>query len=181
MKLRRLTLLLGLAAAAGTVALVAACTTDEGGASSDAGTEAGTDARKDAEDGESAVDGSVPSPKDAGSDARDAAAKKDANGPGARDAECGFNADCQSALRCSCTEATGCSCQPGVRGKGQNGVDVCDAGALGNDCESALCIEGPGGSYYCSDQCATAADCTGKLPQCADISFVGRVCIRQAP
>lgn len=180
MKTRRLALLLGLALSAGTVALVAACTTEDGDVATDGGAEGGGDPKKDASIGETTEDGAVPPPKDAGTDARDAAAKKDANGPGVRDASCGFNADCQSALRCSCTEAAGCSCQPGARGTGQNGLDVCDAGAMGNDCESALCVEGPGGgSYYCSDQCQTAADCTGKLPVCADISFVGRVCIRQ--
>lgn len=182
MKPRRSALLFAsFALAAVGTALVAACAGDddpEVGESFEAGTGDG----RAREDGAVDVEDAAPDARvaDAGSDARDAA-KRDANGPGAADADCAFNADCQSALRCECTEASGCSCQPGVRGKGQNGVDVCDAGAFGADCESAVCVEGPNGVYYCSDQCQTAQDCTGTLPKCTNVSFVGQICVREPP
>lgn len=166
------------AAALSGSALVVACASDDPSAQSATDTDASADAERTGDDdAASATDAHAPS--DAGADARDAAAaKKDANGPGAPDADCALNADCQAALRCACTEATGCSCQPGARGTGQNGIDVCDAGANGADCESALCIEGPNGSYYCSDSCQTNADCMGQLPKCTNIAFVGQICVR---
>lgn len=159
--------------------IVVACSDDPEVAG---GSEAGAKADEETDGATGTADASTTDasrPADAGSDARDAARpKKDANGPGAADASCSFNADCQSALRCACVEGEGCTCAPGARGTGQNGIDTCNGGANGADCESALCLEGPGGTFYCSDECVTAADCTGKLPLCADISFVGRVCIR---
>lgn len=174
MKLRAL--LLGAAAATTTAAaLLSACAEDvaDGADVAEAGSDgAGRDGTSPGAHDAATAD--APSPADAGADARDAA-KKDANGPGAPDAECSFNADCQAALRCECDEATGCACLPGSRGTGQSGLDTCDSG---NHCESALCVEGPGGVYYCSDECKTGADCTGQLPLCADISLVGRICIR---
>lgn len=90
---------------------------------------------------------------------------------------CSFNSDCPSDRRCECDEAAGCWCLPGVRGTGQNGVDMC---TTGNECASALCIEGPGpsGTHYCSAECESDDDCGGNLPVCRDIVFVGRVCIR---
>lgn len=100
---------------------------------------------------------------------------KDANGPGEAGADCSFNRDCQSALRCECAQGT-CACKTGARGTGQNGIDGCDSG---NDCASAVCLEGPGGAFLCSDECKTAADCPPKLPLCEDIAFVGRICVRQ--
>lgn len=115
--------------------------------------------------------GDAAGPSDAGLDAR---AKKDANGPGAEDAGCSFNRDCNIALRCECEQGD-CRCARGARGAGQVGVDRCDGG---NDCESSVCVEGPAGAYYCTDECVTPADCAGALPKCADIAFVGRICIR---
>jgi hypothetical protein len=126
-------------------------------------------------------DGSVPeldASKDAGLDARDANTR-DANGPGALDEVCSFNWDCQVALRCECDEATGCACKSGVRGTGRNGIDPCTSG---NNCTSAVCIEGPPDSgSFCSDECGTSADCVGKLPLCQTIAFVGRICTRTPP
>lgn len=117
-----------------------------------------------------------------GTDSSDAASGDDAaivDGPGKEGAECSFNRECMAALRCECTEASGCACKPGVRGTGRNGIDACDAGEA---CRSSLCIEGPPGmGSFCSDECKTEAECTGKLPVCADIALVGRVCIRQKP
>ena len=119
-----------------------------------------------------------PNPEDAGP-TKDASTKdattKDANGPGQSGDECSFNRDCANGLRCECDGA--CACKAGVRGTGQNGLDACDSG---NDCSSAVCLEGPGDSgFLCSDECATAAECPAKLPRCEDISFVGRICVRQ--
>lgn len=103
----------------------------------------------------------------------DAASESDAGPP----PECTFNADCAVDRRCECDEVEGCFCQPGARGTGVNGVDPC---VDGNDCASALCVEGPGTSdvFYCSDACVTNDDCGPMLPQCAEITFLGRVCIR---
>lgn len=91
---------------------------------------------------------------------------------------CTFNADCPTAERCECDESTGCFCQPGQRGTGKNGVDVCKTG---NDCETSLCNEGSDGNFYCSGPCNQDSDCAAKLPLCANISFVGKICIRQKP
>ena len=88
---------------------------------------------------------------------------------------CSFNSDCPTDERCGCDETTGCFCECGERGTGVNGVDTC---ADGNDCASSLCVEGPGGTYYCSDECADDDGCTGALPICSDIAFVGKICIR---
>ncbi|MBX3192211.1 MAG: hypothetical protein KF819_34800 [Labilithrix sp.] len=138
-------------------AAVTACSDDTGGSiAPDAGAEeAGADASADAEE------------------------SRDAGGPGEAGAECSFNRDCQLALRCACDESAGCACSAGTRGTGKNGVDPCKDG---NDCESAVCVEGPADAgYFCSDECATSADCVGKLPQCTTIAFVGRICIRNGP
>ena len=89
---------------------------------------------------------------------------------------CTFNRDCPADQRCGCTEADGCSCEDGARGTGANGVDTC---ADGNDCASSLCVEGAD-AFYCSDVCSTNEDCGPALPVCADIAFLGRVCIREA-
>lgn len=134
--------------------------------------------------GDGSADGTTTAP-DAGADAagdasadapRDASVR-DGNGPGEAGAVCSFNYDCQSALRCECDETTGCECKAGVRGTGQNGVDPC---VDGNGCVSAVCVEGPPDSgFFCSDECDSSADCTGKLPVCSTIAFVGRICIRQ--
>jgi hypothetical protein len=144
---------------------------NEGGGGGDGG----SDATKE-------DDSSTPDPdaaEDAGVDAPHDASTRDANGPGALDAVCSFNWDCQSALRCECDEATGCACKAGVRGTGKNGIDPC---TTGNTCASAVCVEGPpDAGSFCSDECVTSADCTGKLPLCQTIAFVGRICIRTPP
>ncbi len=93
-----------------------------------------------------------------------------------RGGACTFNRDCPADQRCGCTEADGCACEDGARGTGVNGVDTC---ADGNDCASSLCVEGRD-AYYCSDVCNTNEDCGPALPVCADIAFLGRVCIREA-
>jgi hypothetical protein len=93
-----------------------------------------------------------------------------------RDGACGFNRDCPADQRCECSEADGCFCADGVRGTGENGVDTCTSG---EDCASALCVEG-NGAFYCSDTCATDTDCGAALPTCMDIAFVGRICVRDA-
>lgn len=130
---------------------------DDAGAGSDAG--AGPDAGAGS---------------DAGAD--DGGATSDA-GPSS-EAPCTFNRDCIEAERCECDEATGCFCRRGARGDGQSGVDAC---VDGNGCESSLCVEGPGGDYYCSGECVDAGDCGPMLPVCADIAFLGRVCVRESP
>ncbi len=126
----------------------------------------------DAGDASAVSDGSVDT--DAG--ALDAALDA-VGGPGEAGASCNFNRDCQLALRCECDLDAGCACAPGPRGTGQSGIDQCKSG---DDCASSLCVEGPGGVYYCSGECVTSADCTGALPLCSDIAFVGRICVRQA-
>jgi hypothetical protein len=90
---------------------------------------------------------------------------------------CTFNADCGRDLRCACTDGT-CVCESGPRGCGASGVDEC---IDGNDCVTSLCVEGQGGAFFCSGLCATDDDCGPALPVCADIAFVGRICIREAP
>ncbi|HEX7665987.1 MAG TPA: hypothetical protein VF407_15780 [Polyangiaceae bacterium] len=113
---------------------------------------------------------------DAGSE--DASTTSDASvavGEGGPGDECAFNRDCIAADRCECDESTGCFCEAGARGTGKNGVDSCTSG---DDCSSSLCVEGPDGGSFCSDECTSAADCTGALPQCTDVSFVGKICVR---
>ncbi len=107
----------------------------------------------------------------------DATSKTDAStvGEGGPGADCTFNRDCIAAARCACDESTGCFCEAGARGTGQNGIDPCTSG---NDCTSSLCVEGPDGGSFCSDECGSAADCTGALPKCSNIDFIGMICIR---
>jgi hypothetical protein len=157
---RRLLVVLALSAGSGAAALLACA--------SDATTPSGADAGDDG----GATEAGLPPPPPPGAAGADGASADDGGGPGA---ECSFNRDCAAALRCECTEANGCACAPGARGTGKNGIDRCDAG---EDCASAVCVEGPGGVYYCSDECKTSGDCTGALPVCADIALVGRICIR---
>ncbi len=104
----------------------------------------------------------------------DAGPGVDANGPGQAGDVCSFNRDCQNGLRCECDGE--CACAVGARGTGQKGVDSCDSG---NQCSSALCLEGPDGKFLCSDECVDTGDCPAKLPRCEDVAFVGRICIRQ--
>ena len=101
-------------------------------------------------------------------------------GDGGVDDGCAFNADCQASLRCGCTDGA-CLCEAGVRGAGRSGVDVC---VDGNDCDTALCVEGQpdssGATFFCSGPCDVDDDCGAALPTCADIAFVGRICIRRS-
>jgi len=133
------------------------------------------------ETGGGGVDGSPIEETDAatvGTDAADAAVTI-IDGPGKAGDVCSFNRECNAALRCECTETEGCACKAGTRGTGKNGIDPC---ADGNVCASSLCVEGPPDSgSFCSEECKTSADCTGKLPLCSDIAFVGRICIRTPP
>lgn len=94
---------------------------------------------------------------------------------GNRDGVCTFNRDCPADQRCECSEVDGCACADGVRGTGENGVDLCEDG---NDCASSLCVEGAS-DYYCSDACSTSDDCGEALPQCLDVAFIGRICVRE--
>ena len=91
-------------------------------------------------------------------------------------AACTFNDDCPASERCECDEATGCACATGPRGTGQSGVDTCESG---NDCETSLCLEGPGDVLTCSGPCGGPEDCGGTLPVCAAIFGLGDVCIRE--
>lgn len=161
-------------------AVVAACNDDTSvpGGSGDGGG-GGKDSTTTDEDGSTTTDSSTDAPTtDGGTDAAKDAKTRDANGPGEAGTECAFNYECQLALRCDCDVAFPCECTPGARGTGRNGLDVCDSG---NNCVSSVCVEGPGdsGTSYCSDECVDDSDCTGKLPQCTTISFVGRICIRK--
>lgn len=150
------------------VVLSAAC--GNGGAAMDAGSTAETGAGDAA-----SVDGA--SSGDAG--AGDAGAGDGAsNADGGVGATCAFNRECAQGLRCECSETDGCACRMGARGTGRNGVTVCTSG---NDCASSVCVEGPDGMSYCSDECADAMGCTGMLPRCTDVSFVGRICVRTPP
>ncbi len=88
---------------------------------------------------------------------------------------CSFNRDCIASERCACSDADGCRCATGARGVGVAGVDRC---ATGNDCASALCLDGPGGALLCSAPCATTADCPAALPRCISVPTVGRICAR---
>jgi hypothetical protein len=78
-------------------------------------------------------------------------------------------------LRCACDGV--CACEEGARGTG--GLN--DSCTSGNDCASAVCLEGPPPSTLCTEACVDDGDCGGDLPVCADIAFVGRVCIRTPP
>ncbi|WP_143195196.1 hypothetical protein [Archangium sp. Cb G35] len=99
----------------------------------------------------------------------------DAGSPGGGSGlECTFNSDCPLDERCECDEETGCQCLTGARGTGRAGVDPC---VSGNDCESALCVEG-WNSYYCSGPCRVDTDCGPRLPVCSYIFFLGDACVR---
>ena len=100
---------------------------------------------------------------------------EDVSGPGIAGDDCELNADCGAGLRCGCDGA--CACEVGERGTGQLGDDC----ASGNDCASSVCIDGPPPTLLCTVACVDDADCGGALPICADIAFVGRVCIREPP
>jgi hypothetical protein len=142
--------------------------------SGDTTAEAGSDASSRSDGSPAGEDGGA-----TGTDAADGGVPAILDGPGEAGAECALNRDCNAALRCECSDTAGCACKAGVRGTGQNGVSPC---VDGNACASSVCVEGPPDSgSFCSDECKTSADCTGKLPLCSDIAFVGRICIRQPP
>lgn len=121
-----------------------------------------------------AADTGLPADSSASADVAAADAAADV---ASSNANCTFNSDCIAAERCECDEVKGCSCKIGPRGTGKSGVDACTDS---NDCETALCVEGPpsDGKFYCSGPCSSASDCKGKLPICSNIAFVGKVCIR---
>jgi hypothetical protein len=111
--------------------------------------------------------------------AAEGGASGNVDGPGVEGTTCSFNRECHLGLRCECSESAGCACKSGARGTGKNGIDPC---ASGNECTSSVCVDGPpDAGSFCSDECMTAAQCTGMLPLCSDIAFVGRICIRTAP
>lgn len=160
----------GVDADVGTVGTDAAAGPDTG-AGADAAADSGIDTG--AETGSGADIG----PDSSTADAADAAADGAAADVPSTNKTCTFNADCIDSERCECTETAGCFCKIGARGKGKSGLDVC---IDGNDCETALCVEGPKyqTSYYCSGPCSTADDCGKMLPICSNIAFVGKICIR---
>lgn len=92
-------------------------------------------------------------------------------------APCAFNRECPANERCACDEATGCACAIGARGVGLAG-DPC---TTGDDCASAVCLEGPGDDLLCTEECEDASTCPEALPLCTPIAFVGQVCIRRPP
>ena len=139
------------------------------GCSSSSSTSKGDGNAADAGAGDSA---SSVAPDASGASATGDASSVDAAGSGA---VCTFNADCPTAERCECSEATGCFCHIGTRGTGKNGVDTCKDG---NDCETALCVEGPSSVFYCSGPCTSASGCTGMLPMCIDVAGIGKICTR---
>ena len=97
-----------------------------------------------------------------------------ADGGGSGNTPCAFNRECANSERCECANGD-CACHQGARGTGRSGVDAC---VDGNTCASSLCVEGRDGGYWCSGECSTGAECGAELPRCADIAFVGRICIR---
>jgi len=110
----------------------------------------------------------------------DAGGASDATVPSSDAAEgapCTFNRECSAAQRCECRGGD-CACATGPRGTGRNGLDTCTDGS---DCASSLCVEAADGRSFCSDECATDADCTGALPRCLDIAFLGSICARVPP
>jgi len=120
-----------------------------------------------------------PRPRDGGgtpdsSIIADARAPRDANGPGEAGADCVFNRNCRLGLRCY-EEGTSFTCEQGARGTGRVGIDTCDSG---NQCASAVCTQGPGSTFYCTDECTDATECGGMLPRCFPVTFIGRICVR---
>lgn len=91
---------------------------------------------------------------------------------------CSFNRECPASERCECDETNGCRCLTGARGTAAFG-QPCNSG---NDCASALCVEGPNaGQSLCSDECTGAAQCSGPLPRCINVPVVGMFCARNPP
>ena len=150
---------------------------------SSSGPDAAPKARKDSAIDEVVEDdggGGNSTPKDAGGDAAititDAKAPRDANGPGEAGTECAFNRECQLALRCH-DNGVSFTCSTGTRGTGRLGIDPCDSG---DQCASSVCLEGPDGGDFCSDECADPSECAGVLPRCIAVSFFpAKICVRQ--
>lgn len=120
-------------------------------------------------------DGSV-SPDATVQDVADSATDSGAMRDGSSLAACSFNVDCPADERCECSEMNGCRCTLGARGTRRFG----EACTTGNDCASALCVEGPT-SFLCSDQCTRPTDCMGMLPRCVSVPTVGQFCARLPP
>jgi hypothetical protein len=150
-----------------------ACAKDDTGGST--GTATGTEAGSSVDAG-TETDSSAEAGTDAGAQSDGSTV---VDGPGTDGTVCSFNRDCHAALRCECDQTAGCACKPGARGTGRNGIDACTSG---DACASSVCVEGPpDAGSFCSDECLTSAQCTGMLPLCSDIAFVGRICIRTPP
>ena len=109
---------------------------------------------------------------DSGGARDDAGSSSDAS-PGG---PCTFNRDCIATERCECDDTNGCFCEAGPRGTGRNGIDPC---TTGDDCASSLCVEGPDGGSFCSDECTGPSGCMGALPVCEDVAGIGMICVRQ--
>lgn len=177
LRLRLPLLALGFAGAGASATLAVACGSDDT-AAPPALAEAGADgSASEPEDAGAGAD-AARAPDARAADAASDAGQRDANGPLTRDAGCTFNFECQAALRCDCADFP-CTCQTGPRGTGALGAP-CDGGANGADCASAVCLQGAGDVYQCTDACDTAKDCNAALPVCASIALVGKVCIRSA-
>ncbi|MBM4378005.1 MAG: hypothetical protein FJ086_01670 [Deltaproteobacteria bacterium] len=140
------------------------------------------DAGSQADGGLPAGAGQVPDAgiPDAGSPKPDAGTSscpsQGGSNPANAGAACAFNSECPADQRCECINFD-CLCRPGARGTGCPGVDGC---TVGEDCASSVCAEGLDGGFFCSGECATNADCGPALPVCADVAFVGRICIRSS-
>jgi hypothetical protein len=91
-------------------------------------------------------------------------------------ATCSFNRECPTGERCACEPDQSCRCAPGPRGTGGLGSPC----ARGDDCASALCVEGPDG-FVCSVECTGPSDCGGVLPRCLRVPTVGSLCARLPP
>lgn len=145
-----------------------------GGERVDAGSaDASVDARtvdSGSGDSGSAVDAGA----DGGSDAGSADAGSEDAGP---PLACAFNRECPDEMFCDSDDCeAGCLCKPGARGTGGLGA----ACASGNQCASSVCLEGPGDELMCSIECASSEDCADPLPSCADVAFVGQICVRSS-
>lgn len=156
---------------------LAACGDDTAPTDSGTPTDTGT-ATDSGTGGDSSAPTDSSTPTDSGT-AGDSSAPTDSGTDAMAGGACAFNSDCIAAERCECSEEDGCACTPGDRGEGVNGVTECTDG---NDCASSVCVEGPDSTtFYCSGECADDDDCTGMLPRCLDIAFVGMICARIPP
>lgn len=118
--------------------------------------------------------GSIDGGQDAATSGKDAGTDGSTTGLPAG-STCSFNDDCSPELRC---EEKTLTCQPGTRGTGKNGIDACTSG---DECASALCVEGPtNGSFVCSGHCFDDKDCGNQLPRCLSVPQVGTFCARAA-